>query len=141
MKTLPPRIASLIEVTDTCWIWRGTVRPNGYGRVKHQGVLYLAHRLVYESLIGPIPDGLQLDHLCRVRHCVRPTHLEPVTASENLRRSPIAPAGINARKTHCVHGHEFTEENTYVDREGYRNCRTCRSATARAWEKNNRKAA
>jgi hypothetical protein len=118
---LPTRLRQKIEVTDSCWIWRGHVKANGYGAA---GQGHQAHRRVYELLVGPISDGLQLDHLCRVLACVNPAHLEPVTPRENGRRGN-SPWGINARKTHCVHGHEFTPENTYVTRRGQRHCREC----------------
>ena len=94
----------------------------------------LAHRFSYELLVGPIAPGLELDHLCRVRACCNPAHLEPVTPLENFRRG-YAIAAINARKTHCKHGHEFSPENTYVytGKQGTsRICRECRSTKKRA---------
>ncbi|MEU7240240.1 HNH endonuclease signature motif containing protein [Streptomyces sparsogenes] len=89
----------------------------------------MAHRFAYETLVGPIPEHLQLDHLCRVRHCVNPDHLEPVSSRENTRRGR-SQAGINGRKTHCQKGHPFDSANTYVWK-GSRACRTCRSEYAR----------
>lgn len=83
----------------------------------------MAHRMAYEELVGPIADGLQIDHLCRVRCCVNPAHLEPVTQAENIRRG-VSPTAANRRKTHCKHGHEFTTENTRLVPEG-RICRRC----------------
>jgi hypothetical protein len=115
-----------------CWLWTAALTSAapgqaGYGLFterKPKGVR--AHRFAYELLVGPIPEGLQLDHLCRVRHCVNPAHLEPVTQRENILRSPVTPPGINARKTHCKHGHEFTPENTYREkRTNKRHCREC----------------
>ena len=98
-------MARFVVKTETCWIWQGK-KDYGYGRVGMNGTHHRAHRLIYEALKGPIPEGLQLDHLCRNRSCVNPNHLEPVTGAQNCRR------GIGS-KTHCKHGHEFTEENTY----------------------------
>jgi hypothetical protein len=96
-----------------------TGQPNRYaGRVRQ------AHRFAWELLRGAIPDGLTLDHLCRNRRCVNPDHLEPVTAVENTMRGQ-APHAINARKTHCLRGHAFDEENTYVRSDGARICRAC----------------
>jgi len=99
-----------------CWMWRGQTIPLGYGRLSHGGPLQ-AHRVAYEILVGPIPEGLTIDHLCRVPGCVNPAHLEPVTASENLRRR-------HAAVTHCPQGHEYTAENTYQHR-GSRYCKAC----------------
>ena len=108
-------------------MWQRATR-NGYGvirgRVPDNEKLYLVHRLTYELIRGPIPEGLQIDHLCRVRACVNPNHMELVTQSENIRRG-MAPSAINARKTHCYKGHPFSEENTYVSPKGERYCRTC----------------
>lgn len=115
-----------------CWIWTGAVIPDGgprgagYGRFKWSGTTRLAHRASYELLVGQIPDGLQIDHLCFVRSCVNPEHLQPVTARENLLRSPTA-STLNIGKTHCIRGHEFTVANTYTSPQGKRDCRACRS--------------
>jgi len=90
----------------------------------------MAHRRVYTLLKGAIPDGLTLDHLCRFTSCVNPDHLEPVTAGENVLRGNTA-GGINARKTHCVHGHEFTAANTVLYLTRGRPTRTCRTCQRR----------
>ena len=105
-----------------CWEWSGYRYGNGYAAMSWQGKQVLLHRLAYEQLVGPIPTGLQIDHLCRVRHCVNPDHLEPVTPQENTRR---------AMRSACVNGHEFTESNTYMH-AGKRYCRTCRRERVRA---------
>jgi hypothetical protein len=113
-----------------CWPWRGKMHPEGYGQISVNGRPEWAHRLAYSLLVGRIPEGLQIDHLCRNRACVNPAHLEPVTARENTLRGEGAGAR-NARKTHCVRGHEFTPENTVVDARGHRSCLACRASRRR----------
>lgn len=103
-------MADQMTVGDGCWQWKSLRSGDGYGRVRHQKKDQLAHRVVYELLVGPIPEGLTLDHLCRNRGCVRPAHLEPVTLAENTRRGQGMSAR-NARKTHCLNGHALTSEN------------------------------
>jgi hypothetical protein len=114
--------------SDGCWLWTGSTMKNGYGQLRRNGRTVLAHRYVYERYSGPIPDGLDLDHLCRVRNCVNPEHLEPVTRSVNVIRGDVPKR--NGSKTHCLRGHLFDEENTYVF-EGSRMCRACRRVRAR----------
>jgi hypothetical protein len=113
------------------WMWQG--RPNawGYGRLVVDGVLTYAHRFSYTLLVGPIPEGLGIDHLCRVKLCVRPDHLEPVTTQVNTLRGE-APSAINAAKTHCPKGHELVGANLYEWR-GHRRCRPCNTETARRY--------
>lgn len=118
------RFLAKVTVSDTgCHLWTGATMTNGYGRFGGEGRAVLAHRWAYEHFIGPIPEGLELDHLCRVRNCVNPFHLEPVTGAENRRRGEGF-AGRQSRQTACKHGHPLDEENTYVWR-GQRKCRTC----------------
>ncbi len=110
---------------EGCWPWKGFVNDRGYGSLTINGRSYKAHRLSYEWANGPIPEGLQIDHLCRVRHCVNPGHMEAVTQATNIRRG-VSPTAKNARKTHCPQGHHYDEENTYVKPSGYRICRICK---------------
>ena len=108
-----------------CWLWTAGTLRGGYGAFSPEsGRQASAHRVAYELTHGSIPDGLVLDHLCRTPACVNPAHLEPVTHRENTLRG-TAPTAVNARKTHCANGHEFTPDNTYVTRNGGRNCRAC----------------
>ena len=120
------RVLKKIEKTSGCWLWTGSIDGVGYGRIWNGIKMTGAHRVVYELLVGPIPDGLQLDHLCRVRHCVNPSHLEPVTCRENLLRG-VGVSAKAARQTHCIHGHELTEENIYRwgKRPNARYCKIC----------------
>lgn len=105
-----------------CWLWTAQITASGYGGF-WTGKPDFAHRYAYQLLVGPIPAGRQLDHLCRVRHCVNPAHLEPVTGRENTLRGEGISA-TNARKTRCKYGHPFDAENTYTYR-GSRICKTC----------------
>lgn len=116
---------------DECWPWLGCKNGSGYGDLYIDGRTRRAHRFAYELLVGPIPSGLTLDHLCRTRHCVNPAHLEPVTNKENLMRG-VSFSALNAKKTHCKRGHEFTPENTVRPRDGRRRCRTCLNDRQRA---------
>jgi hypothetical protein len=112
------RWSSRIEKTDGCWIWLGWKDAKQYGRIQHQNRKLLAHRVGYELLVGPIPTGLTIDHLCRNTSCVNPAHLEPVSIAENLRRGA-------AVITHCPAGHEYNAKNTYVGHKNKRQCRAC----------------
>lgn len=109
--------------TDWCWIWTAG-KFNGYGRFYFNGRTRPAHQWPHVREHGPIPEGYELDHLCRNPSCVRLDHLELVTHRINSLRS-TSPQAINARKTECVHGHPFDEANTYYTAEGRRRCRTC----------------
>lgn len=118
------RITSKFAKTDKCWEWKSTLN-SGYGMIYFRGKSIGAHRLVYRVLVGPIPKGLELDHLCRNRKCVNPAHLEPVTGKENRLRSE-SPCAKNARKTHCKRGHLLQPPNlTWCSRPGGRQCREC----------------
>jgi hypothetical protein len=128
---MPPPDAAVLErfhakcVADDfgdCVLWVAGKR-RGYGNFWLEGKPRAAHRLAYQWWRGPIPEGLTLDHLCRLPACVNPWHLEAVTNTVNILRG-TAPSAKYAKATHCIHGHEFTEENTYVY-PGHRRCRTC----------------
>lgn len=124
------KISTVIEYKDTeCWSWDGARNEKGYGHFRHLEKTKKAHRYSYEYFVGPIPDGLTIDHLCRVRHCVNPKHLEPVTTQENTARGEAGK--MNREKTHCIHGHPFNEENTYrriCQGHWRRDCIECRKA-------------
>jgi hypothetical protein len=106
-----------------CWEWVGAVQSGGYGNIRVAGRNLKAHRLSFELNVGPIPEGLVIDHTCRNRACVRPEHLEAVTQRVNVLRGDSKMAR-NAVQTHCVNRHEFTPENTKIDSHG-RHCRAC----------------
>lgn len=132
---------SLQEVLDNksmpipesgCRIWMGSLLNGGYGTLTYRTKRYMAHRASYELNKGPIPEGLEIDHLCRVRSCINPNHLEAVTKSVNIRRGNYINGLNKAReiqkaKTHCPHGHPWDEKNTYCNSKGHRFCRKCDS--------------
>ena len=107
-----------------CWRWTGATNSTGYGCFAVDGKSQLTHRLAYAALVGLIPDGLHIDHLCRVKVCCNPAHLEPVTIAENNRRSAVL-------ITACPNGHEYTVQNTLQNGTGSRYCRTCHNAKRR----------
>ncbi|AVZ72963.1 HNH endonuclease [Streptomyces lunaelactis] len=113
-----------------CLLWTAGKTSRGYGAFDHCGRKVVAHRFAYAALVGPVPEGLELDHLCRDRACVTPDHLEPVTHVENVRRGD---AGTNqAVKTHCPQGHEYDDANTYAAPGNRRRCRGCHREHMRA---------
>ena len=129
--TLRDRLLSRLIIDPSgCVLWTGATNSGGYGTIWSEGRNRFVHRLMYEMFVGRIPDGLQLDHLCRVRHCASPAHLEPVTLRVNLLRGQT-PAAVNAAKTHCPAGHEFDLLNTYWNPQGSRECRACNRAKMR----------
>ena len=119
-----------VAKTGDCWLWTGHVNRGGYGMFNAEaGRTRVAHRQSYEIFVGLIPEGLQLDHLCRNRRCVNPAHLEPVTAAENTAR------GLNAKRTACPRGHDYTPENIYVNRLGAQVCRECQLWSRRRYNR------
>ena len=137
-KTLAQRFCEKVEIQQNgCWLWTGarTARDKrAYGCIGVEYKQQPAHRVSYEMFVGPIPEGLDLDHLCRTRLCVNPDHLEPVTRRENLRRG-TGMVAENIAKTHCKHGHQFSPENTKVYVYPHRTervCLTCSRARALA---------
>lgn len=123
-----------VDTTGNCWLWTGCLNNMGYGQLTRRSAgessRHLAHRFAYQELVGVIPEGMVLDHLCKVSACVNPSHLEPVTQAENIRRGNAC----RATKTHCANGHEWADGNVYLfQRRGgiEKQCRTCRNQASR----------
>lgn len=128
------RALSNIDADGDCWLWQGAIGVGGYGYFAHQQpgrgrINSRAHRYIYELLVRRLTEDEQIDHLCRVRHCVNPDHLEPVSAKENIARSYGVARQLRERRF-CSEGHEFNAENTAKDGRG-RRCRPCRNQNQR----------
>ena len=134
-RSVAERFWTQVEFTDTCWLWKAGVFSGGRHRYPcftdetHKSIG--GHRWAYQFCIGPIPAGLQVDHLCRNTLCVNPDHLEAVTRTENIRRG-TSPTAANARKTHCPRGHLLVPPNLVNLASGGRMCKTCKAAYSRA---------
>lgn len=121
----------IIESEAGCWLWQGSKTSAGYGSIGMARTTYYIHRLMYEALVDSIPEGLEIDHLCEVRNCCNPSHLEPVTHAENMRR-------IARRRTACNGGHPYSDGN-YIMRRGRRECLPCRRAWAQGYRERQRR--
>lgn len=124
-----PSLADLIDASGPCWLWQGRVEKTGYGRVYVGDTKWNVHRLIWTMLVGPIPPGLVIDHMCRVRACCNPDHLRVVTQRENNAAAPGSPSAMNIKKVECVNGHPYDEANTgvsvYPNGRRARYCRAC----------------
>lgn len=138
MPTPQERFWAKVTKTETCWLWTGATHVSGYGIVRVGDKTQRAHRVSYLWEHGAIPDRMDLDHLCRVRHCVRPSHLEPVTRGTNVLRGEGVSAQA-ARATVCPKGHPYDAENTRHDVRGDRFCRRCKLDYQREWERRKRR--
>lgn len=125
------RFWAKVQKTEGCWLWTSQIEAKGYGRFRFNGRPVLAHRFSYELAYGPIPSGMEIDHLCRTRHCIKPEHLEAISHIDNLRRGNTFDIGsVHRSITHCPRGHPYNAENTYHDKKG-RQCIACRRERAK----------
>lgn len=140
------RFWSKVEFTDSCWNWLACRNQDGYGafgigsRADGTRRIIGAHRWAYEFAIGPIPDGMEIDHICHTRYCVRPDHLQVVTPVMNKKLAEFDHLGQwQKSKTHCPSGHPYDEANTHIGTKGERKCRTCNRLRAIKWRANQRR--
>lgn len=137
-------LAKTTEDDNGCWIFHGSDNGVGYGVVFNEGRQEYTHRVTYEFFIAEIPEGLQIDHLCRQRRCCNPWHLDPVTTAVNVARgearlrSGAWRADFELSKTHCPAGHAYDSENTYITSKGHRQCRLCKTAAELRYREANR---
>lgn len=132
-KPIQERLFPKVDASGICWLWTGAKNRGGYGVISkgRRGGATIVHRAVWELLVGPVPDGTELDHICRIRSCCNPDHLEPVSRATNVARGSCR-AGVQ-RKTHCTNGHPFTPENTLPNGPRGRACRECMNAANRRY--------
>jgi hypothetical protein len=133
METWQESFFAKVNKTDTCWLWTAGLR-DGYGSFWANSKNNFAHKYLYEKIHGKLKKGIVLDHRCRVRKCVNPKHVRPVTRRKNVLENSEALAALNAKKTHCLNGHPFTESSIYRRKDGkiHRVCRPCANARASA---------
>jgi hypothetical protein len=135
---VPESLWRRTSVSETgCWLREVGLKPKGYSSFKYQGKSHRAHRLTYSLLVGPIPEGLVLDHLCRVRNCVNPDHLEPVTQKVNVSRGRAGQPQL--ARTHCPHGHPYSGSNLSIHKKGGRRCKECARLYATEYRKTHTK--
>lgn len=133
-RTIKERLIARRCITDTgCWLWTGRLTKAGYGQISVKNRQQQVHRVAYEAWVGAIPDGLTIDHLCRIRNCFNFAHLEPVSQKTNTLRGQTITAR-NLAKTHCPQGHEYATENTYRTTGGGRRCRQCQREHHTKWK-------
>ena len=121
---LEVRMMGHVVVVESCWEWVGGTSSTGYGRVYDGNRMAQAHRVMYEIRVGPIPDGMEIDHLCRNRRCINPDHMEPVTHRENSARG-LSPSAVSRRTGLCVRGHAMTPDNIEKNGPNKVRCKTC----------------
>lgn len=139
MKSLEDRLWTKVNKTAECWEWTAGRNTDGYGSFRINGAMAGAHRVIYELLNGEIPEGLELDHLCRNKICVNPYHLEPVTHKENVLRGDGL-AARESRQMYCIHGHSLSGANLYIAPGGIkRSCRKCTKQTHKRYVERKRK--
>lgn len=129
------KVAAGPDATD-CWRWTATLNGCGYGSFSFGAKTVLAHRAAYELFVGPIPDGLEIDHLCSQRDCVNFRHLEAVTRTENVQRTARRAALRDSDRTHCPAGHELTPDNVKMSAQGTRSCRQCHRDYHKEYQRN-----
>lgn len=134
-KTISERFWAKTDRAGNCWLWTGSMDSCGYGMFKFDGSMRGAHRWAWQDANGPIPDGLEIDHLCRVRNCVNPDHMECVSHAENVRRGDVG--SLNRRKTHCPQGHPYSGANLGMSNAGRRQCLRCLRAQSVQFAKDN----
>lgn len=138
---LPNRILDkIVRIPESgCWIWIGSLTGYGYGETWWNNTKHFVHVLMHKLFVGEVPKGFEVDHLCKVRCCCNPEHLEAVTHAENVKRSSSWHHVVNYHKaqTHCQRGHAWTEENTYVEPNGKRRCLECKRQRMRNWRARN----